>query len=169
MDVAAIKASLYRQTQRREAPTWHARLVAQSGARRHTLHIGGILRTTIFATQPRIQTEKGMPHGPARGRRDLDRHEVVHRRRHQRMLRFCMLMPPSRTRKTCLRSNIAPRLAGENVQHIDMLCISHSVCLYVFNITSYIIVKYMSTENQKNLFISYIIIQIIAMHRKHTI
>ena len=43
------------------------------------------------------------------------------------VVRSCMLMPPSRTRKTCLRSNIAPRLAGENVQHIDMLCMSHSV------------------------------------------
>src|SRR5216683_3016959 len=41
---------------------------------------------------------------------------------------YCMLMPPSRTRKRCLRSNIAPLLAGENVQHRDMLCMSHSVC-----------------------------------------
>src|SRR5713101_5943411 len=50
------------------------------------------------------------------------------RRRHPKLLRSCMLMPPSRTRKRCLRSNIAPLLAGENVQHINMLCMSHSVC-----------------------------------------
>ena len=60
-------------------------------------------------------------------------------RRYPRLLRSCMLMPPSRTRKTCLRSNIAPRLAGENVQHVDMLCMSHSACLYALNSTSYII------------------------------
>src|SRR2546427_730293 len=71
-----------------------------------------------------------MPHSLNRNTQCLVRHQVVHRRRHQRVFRSCMLMPPSRTRTTCLRSNIAPRLAGENVQHIDMLCMSHSVCLY---------------------------------------
>jgi len=43
--------------------------------------------------------------------------------------RSCMLMPPSRTRMTCLRNNIAPRLAGENVQHIDILYMIHSAFL----------------------------------------
>src|SRR2546427_1282805 len=64
---------------------------------------------------------------------------ICARRRYRQLFRSCMLMPPSRTRTTCLRSNIAPRLAGENVQHIDMLCMSHSVCLYAFNSTSYIV------------------------------
>jgi len=43
------------------------------------------------------------------------------------MFRSCMLMPPSRTRETCLRSNIAPLLASENVQHMDMLCMRHTI------------------------------------------
>src|SRR5262245_49543066 len=64
-----------------------------------------------------------------------------------RIVRSCMLMPPSRTRKTCLRSNSPTRLAGENVQHIDMLCMSPSICLYVLDILSYIIAQYMSTVN----------------------
>src|SRR6266571_1712276 len=61
------------------------------------------------------------------------------RRRHQILLRSCMLMPPSRTRETCLRSNIAPLLAGENVQHIDMLCMRHTIRPYALNSRAYII------------------------------
>src|SRR5262245_34239709 len=53
--------------------------------------------------------------------------------------RSCMLMRPSRTRMTCQRNNIAPRLAGENVQHIDILYIIHSAFLYDINIISYMI------------------------------
>jgi hypothetical protein len=62
------------------------------------------------------------------------------------MLRSCILMPPSRTRMTCLRSNIAPLLAGEDVQHRDMLCMSHSVCLDAFNSISSILVEHMSIQ-----------------------
>src|SRR5262249_31000507 len=57
---------------------------------------------------------------------------------YRRCIRFCMLMPPSRTRKTCLRSNIAPLLAGEDAQHIDMLCTSHAIYLYALNSLLYI-------------------------------
>ena len=58
----------------------------------------------------------------------------------QTMIRLRMLMPPSRTRKTCQRSNSAPRLAGEKLQHVDMLGMSHSAYLYALKDTSYIIV-----------------------------
>jgi hypothetical protein len=54
-------------------------------------------------------------------------------------------MPPSRTRTTCLRSNIAPFLAGEDVQHIDMLCI----CLYALYRILYMLFYNMSTEKQE--------------------
>jgi hypothetical protein len=53
--------------------------------------------------------------------------------------RLRMLMPPSRTRETCPRSHIAPILAGENLQHMDMSCMSHSVCLYAIRNIAYII------------------------------
>jgi hypothetical protein len=43
------------------------------------------------------------------------------------------LMPPSRTRETCQRDYIAPLLAGEKLQHIDMLCMSHSAYLYAIH------------------------------------
>jgi hypothetical protein len=84
-------------------------------------------------------------------------------------LRSCMLMPPSRTRKPCLRSNSAPCLAGETVQHVDMLCMRHSVCLSAVNRTSYMIASCMAIENEKNLLISYIIIQITVVNIKHNL
>jgi hypothetical protein len=46
-------------------------------------------------------------------------------------------MPPSRTRKRCLRSNITSLLASKNVQHIDMFCMSHAVC-YMLLVKHYI-------------------------------
>jgi hypothetical protein len=49
-----------------------------------------------------------------------------------------MLMPPSRTQMTCLRSNIAPFLAGEDAQHIDMLCMGHAIVFYALNDLLYI-------------------------------
>jgi hypothetical protein len=44
--------------------------------------------------------------------------------------------------------NIAPRLAGENVQHIDMLYMSYAVCLYVFDII-YNSLKYVNSKSRE--------------------
>jgi len=94
----------------------------------------------VWTTQFWIQTRTIKPRC---GAADMGNHKdttpIRARCRYRKLLRFCMLMPPSRTRKTCLRSNSAPRLAGENVQHVDMLGMSHSVCLYALDNTSYII------------------------------
>ncbi len=81
------------------------------------------------------------------------------------MLRLRMLMPPSRTRETCPRSNLAPILGGENVQHIDILCMSHSVCGYAIHNTSYIIDHYMSIREEIISLFSYhvIIVKIILI------
>ena len=49
---------------------------------------------------------------------------------YREMLRFCMLMPPSRTRETCQRSNIVRLLTGEQAQQINMLRISRFLCAY---------------------------------------
>jgi hypothetical protein len=46
-------------------------------------------------------------------------------------------MPPSRTRKRCLRSNSTSLLANENVQHRDTFCMSHAVC-YMLLVKYYI-------------------------------
>src|SRR5712691_3808505 len=81
-----------------QTATRHAHVVRESGARSHTVHLGSVLRTTMLSTQPRMQTEKGMPNGPHRNTRRVGRDQMVPRRRHQRMLRLRMLMPPSRTR-----------------------------------------------------------------------
>src|SRR5713101_4567860 len=74
----------------------------------------------IRAKQLRLSTRQRVL---GRHRRSLARHQQDHKMdagcRHLRLLRSCILMPPSRTRKRCLRSNIAPLLAGENVQHIN--------------------------------------------------
>src|SRR6266849_6220991 len=67
--------------------TRHAHVVRESGARSNTVHLGSVLRTTMLSTQPRMQTEKGMPNGPHRNTRRVGRDQMVPRRRHQRMLR----------------------------------------------------------------------------------
>ena len=64
-------------------PTWSRKMVQE------------VIRSILEAyyepqfsdTVPRIQTEKGMPDGPNRNTQYLVRDQMVHRRRHQRLLR----------------------------------------------------------------------------------
>ena len=133
-------ADLYPEEIGQLTPPGAPRLVGQSAPRRHTCHFGGVLRTAVQRARPWVPSWAWLSHGVEGDHDTLERREMVHRRRHQGLFRSCMLMPPSRTRKTCLRSNSAPRLAGENVQHVDMLGMSHSAYLYALKDTSYIIV-----------------------------
>ena len=115
-------------------PTMDNRSTTRAGETRPGTGMGGQIRAELLWLPARTLH----PGCDRRGFSEYQTHpEVCVRYRHRKMFRSCMLMPPSRTRMTCLRSNIALLLAGEDIQHIDMLCISHSVCQYALNSVLY--------------------------------
>jgi hypothetical protein len=76
-----------------KAPRWHtatrhANVGRESGTRSNTVHLGSVRRTTMVSIPPRLQTDKGRPHGPHRERPRRGRDPMVQRRRHHRLLRY---------------------------------------------------------------------------------
>src|SRR5262245_40298180 len=91
-------ADVYPQKDGEDATARDTDLVGQTAARSAALLAGRLLRAAVQPAFSRLSARPRLSHCPRGDHQALERGQVVHRGRHQAVLRPANMMPPSRTR-----------------------------------------------------------------------